>query len=93
MSIDDMIREAVAAGSQVHVWREADGCYASVRHRNGVHHSSTIHSDPVVALRSVLTEDERKRRDLPRAEAAARDPAQIDLEDAIAAVDFGDMLG
>jgi len=86
VTLEDQIREAVAAGSQVHVWPQhfADGYEATVRSRGGVNHSAHIHADPVVALIGALTSDERKRRDGLRVAAVERDPAQLNIEDAIA---------
>jgi len=85
--MEALVTAAARAGSQVHLWPEhfAAGFHATARSRQGAHHVAASGPDPVAALKSALVEEDRLRRDGIRTAIAAKDPQQIDLEDAIAA--------
>ena len=91
--LGDLIRAAVAAGSQVHVWPAmGGGVSATVRAQGGVHHVERSGSDPVQALTAALVEDDRLRRDARRVSDACRDFRQMDIEDVVAS-GIEDMIG
>lgn len=82
--LGDLIRAAVAAGSQVHVWPAmGGGGSATVRAQGGVHHVERSGPDPVQALTAALVEEDRLRREGRRLERVGRDFRQMDIEDAI----------
>ncbi|WP_141237097.1 hypothetical protein [Sphingopyxis sp. GW247-27LB] len=93
----DMIRAAVAAGSQVHVWPQSFGgalASATVRGRQGAFHVERSNVDPVAALKAALVEGDRLRRDMSRCDAAARDPDQVEIEDLLGATgSMEDLIG
>jgi len=87
-TLEDMLREAVENGSQVHLWPNPVWSVfpyqITVRERNGAYRSVSEGGDLIACLRGALTEDERKRRDALRVAQRKVDPAQMELEDAIA---------
>lgn len=92
--LETQIRAAIEAGGLVTLMKLEDGDYSAGVSRPVIERFvSRRGPDPIATLRAAMTEFDRLKRDGPRAAAAAADPAQIDLEDAIAAVDFGDLIG
>ena len=87
LAFGELIRAAVEAGSQVHIWPAhfGGGIDASVRSQGGAYHVSLGGTDPVATLTAALIEEDRQRRDGSRIAGQARNGPQHDIEDAIAA--------
>ena len=91
MSLDQLIREAVASGAQVHVWPEPYGAVeASVRGPHGCRHTRRNGTDAIAVLTAALVEDDRLRRDAARPRPRG---AQLDIEDVAAPAELGDLIG
>ena len=100
----DLLRQSSLTYGHIQLFRDEAGWQASVCHygpeRRDVHDGRAF-ADPAEALRKALLEDQRRSRDVARRYdiAMSERPAQIDLEEAIAAavpptVDpFADLLG
>ena len=92
--LETLLRDSAMVYGSIGLFRDKEGWHAAVTHyevgRVGALHSgrSVTDCDPVTALRVALLEDDRRTRDLSRRYGAAMvgaQPAQIDIEDAIAA--------
>lgn len=92
--LEKQIRAAVESGAMVTLMKLESGDYSAGASRPLIERFvSRRGPDPIATLRAAMTEFDRLERDGSRAAAAAADPAQIDLEEAIAAADFGDLIG
>lgn len=92
--VEEMLRAHEGAYCSIQLFREVDGqgWQAAVNHydaRKMLPAETVVRSDvdPVVALGKALTEDQRRLKDVARKFAAApKVSAQIDIEEAIAAI-------
>lgn len=91
MTLESILNDTLIGGGRgrIQIDQFGEQWRVVVAHFNG---RQTVVEDvtPASALRAALIEDERLSRYVRPAEV---DPDQLDLEDAIAAADYGDFLG
>ena len=97
MDLETLIRDALERGGMISLHKvTADssgeyGCSVSVPRLDIW--ASRRDCDPITAFKACTIEFDRLLRDKARVEVAARDPAQLELEDAIAADTSDDFEG